>query len=53
MKLLALKKKIRSVNNNRLVGLHPNQLEVAGLKVGDEVLIYVKGKKIIIEKVEI
>ena len=49
MKLLLLKKKVRNESNNRFVTLHPNQLEVAGIKVGDEVNVYVKGNKIIIE----
>ena len=52
MKLLALKKKVREESRNRFVTLHPNQLEVAGIKVGDEVLVYVENGKIIIEKVK-
>jgi antitoxin component of MazEF toxin-antitoxin module len=29
------------------------QLKEIGVEIGDEVLVYVKGKKIIIEKVEV
>jgi len=47
-----MKKNIREANRQRSVTLHPNQLEVAGISVGDEVLVYVKSKKIIIELVE-
>jgi len=43
-------KTIREANRQRSVTLHPNQLEVSGIAVGDEVNVYVKGKKIIIEK---
>jgi len=50
LKLLLKVKKIREANRQRSVTIHPNQLEVAGLEVGDDVEVYVKGKKIIIEK---
>lgn len=53
LKLLCLTKRVREANRQRSVTIHPNQLEVAGIKVGDEVEVYVKGKKIIIEKKEV
>ena len=53
MKSLALNKKIRVINRNTLVSLHPMQLSEVGINAGDEVLVYVKGNKIIIEKVEV
>jgi len=53
LKKLSLKKKIRFSNRARLVSLHPMQLKEIGVEIGEEVLVYVKGKKIIIEKVEV
>lgn len=35
---------------NAHVNLHKDELEAAGLEIGDDVLVRVKGKKIIIEK---
>lgn len=53
MKRLALLKKVRLINRNALISLNPMQLKEVGIEVGEEVRVYVKGKKIIIEKVEV
>jgi len=53
LKRLALKKKVRLISRNALISLNPMQLKEVGIEVGEEVLVYVKGKKIIIEKVEV
>jgi len=46
-----MKKKITKNNTSKTITLHPMQLLELGVDVGGEVLVYVKGKKIIIEKV--
>ncbi len=51
MKTLALRKKILYTSRSRKVTLHPHQLDAVGVEIGEEVLVYVKGKKIIIEKI--
>lgn len=40
------------VSRNALVSLNPMQLNEVGMKVGDEVEVYVKGKSIVITKTE-
>ena len=51
MKKLCLNKKIAYSSRRFSVTLHPHQLQELGVGKGEEVLVYVKGKKIIIEKV--
>jgi antitoxin component of MazEF toxin-antitoxin module len=52
LKKLLLNKKVTYSGRRRSVSLHAMQLEEAGIEVGEEVEVYVKGKKIIIEKKE-
>lgn len=52
MKKLALNKKVVYSSRRYSVGLHPHQLQELDISQGDEVIVYVKGKKIIIEKKE-
>lgn len=51
MKQLTMKKKIRTINRNRVVSLHPHQLKMIGVKDGEEVEVSVDKNKIIIEKI--
>lgn len=52
MKRLLLDKKIAYSSRRFSVTLHPLQLKELGLDKGDEVEVYVRGSKIIIEKKE-
>ena len=38
------------INRNRIISLHPHQLELIGVDVGDDVITYVDKGKIVIEK---
>ena len=52
MKQLTLRKKIRTINRNRVISLHPHQLDLVGIKDGEEVEVSVEKNKIIIEKIK-
>lgn len=53
MKKLLMNKKITKNNTSKTITLHPMQLQMLGIDVGDEVNVYVSGKRIIIEKKEV